>query len=104
MDSRCGFDLSFVSPEPRRAQTEQSGKNSKVPSFRGTLRAEDSLFLCRFTPREIPRFVRNDCNRFFHNEMKSVPLKPHTHAILQYCRPIFVHRYLELRCERGRLG
>jgi hypothetical protein len=24
------------------------------------LRAEESLFLCAFTPREIPHFVRND--------------------------------------------
>jgi hypothetical protein len=61
-DGLRGFDLRFVSREPKRAQTEQSGKNSKVPSFRGTLRAEEPLFLCTFTPREIPHFVRFTVN------------------------------------------
>ena len=34
-------------------------------SFRGTLRAEESLFLLIFKPREIPHFVRNDSHRHF---------------------------------------
>jgi hypothetical protein len=29
-------------------------------SFRGTLRAEESLLFLAFKPREIPHFVRND--------------------------------------------
>jgi hypothetical protein len=34
-------------------------------SFRGTLRAEESLFFLAFKPREIPHFVRNDDQRSF---------------------------------------
>jgi hypothetical protein len=40
-------------------------KNSKTSSFRGTLRAEESLFPFAFTPGEIPHFVRNDDKRIF---------------------------------------
>jgi len=37
----------------------------KRSSFRGTLRAEESLLLFAFKPREIPHFVRNDCEKTF---------------------------------------
>ncbi len=41
----------------------QFAEKIKNLSFRGTLRAEESLFLCAFTPREIPHFVRNDAEK-----------------------------------------
>jgi hypothetical protein len=44
-------------------------------SFRGTLRAEESLFSLSFTPGEIPHFVRND-----HEKTESFPNNP-TQAI-----------------------
>jgi hypothetical protein len=34
-------------------------------SFRGTLRAEESLFFQAIKPREIPHFVRNDSESTF---------------------------------------
>ena len=33
-----------------------------MASFRGTLRAEESLFVCAITPRGIPHFVRFTVN------------------------------------------
>src|SRR5580693_9905223 len=45
-----------------------SGEKLKTLSFRGTPRAEESLLLLEFNPREIPHFVRNDNQRrFFRN-------------------------------------
>jgi hypothetical protein len=35
-------------------------KKLTMMSFRGTLRAEESLLFLAFKPREIPHFVRND--------------------------------------------
>src|SRR5579863_10077957 len=53
-------------------------------SFRGALRAEESLFLLAFKPREIPHFVRNDNERHFSlktsaatlNRLKTLALAP----------------------------
>jgi len=38
----------------------QVAEKLKFLSFRGTLRAEESLILLTLEPREIPHFVRND--------------------------------------------
>jgi hypothetical protein len=38
----------------------QVAEKLKFLSFRGTLRAEESLLLLTLEPREIPHFVRND--------------------------------------------
>jgi hypothetical protein len=40
-------------------------------SFRGPLRAEESLFFRAFKPREIPHFVRNDNQRDFFSSLES---------------------------------
>ena len=43
----------------------------RVSSFRGTPRAEESLFLRAFNPGEIPRFARNDNQwKLFRNYFK----------------------------------
>jgi len=47
---------------------EQAAEKLKFLSFRGTLRAEESLLLLTLEPREIPRFARNDkINHFFRS-------------------------------------
>jgi hypothetical protein len=48
---------------------EQLAEKLKFLSFRGALRAEESLFLfMEFNRREIPRFARNDkINYFFRS-------------------------------------
>jgi len=43
----------------------------KFLSFRGTLRAEESLFLLTLGPREIPHFVRNDKMAYFFRNLFS---------------------------------
>jgi hypothetical protein len=47
---------------------KQAAEKVKFLSFRGTLRAEESLILLTLEPREIPYFVRNDkIVYFFHS-------------------------------------
>jgi len=48
------FLLGEVNPPP-----EQAAEKLKFLSFRGTLRAEESLILLNLKPGEIPRFARN---------------------------------------------
>src|SRR5260370_32544972 len=43
----------------------QAAEKLKFLSFRGTLRAEESLILLTLEPREIPHFVRNDKIAYF---------------------------------------
>jgi hypothetical protein len=40
-------------------------------SFRGTLRAEEFLFLLDFKPGEIPHFVRNDNQNGFRQAVQA---------------------------------
>jgi hypothetical protein len=47
------------------AQASEVAEKPKFLSFRGTLRAEESLILLTLEPREIPHFVRNDKNLSF---------------------------------------
>jgi len=61
----CGHVISsrqYVAPAFRRASAsgEQFAEKPKTMSFRGTLRAEESLFLLIFKLRKFPHFVRND--------------------------------------------
>jgi hypothetical protein len=44
-------------------------------SFRGTLRAEESLFFRASKPREIPHFDRNDNQRDFFGSLFSHDIK-----------------------------
>jgi hypothetical protein len=44
------------------AQASEAAEKLKFLSFRGTLRAEESLMLVTLELREIPHFVRNDKN------------------------------------------
>jgi hypothetical protein len=49
-------------------QAEKFAEKLKLLSFRGALRAEESLFSCVLERREIPYFVRNDkINYFFRS-------------------------------------
>src|SRR5260370_13241103 len=52
----------YVPPAFRRASAsgQQFAEKPKTMSFRGTLRAEESLFLLIFKLRKFPHFVRND--------------------------------------------
>ncbi len=44
---------------------EEVAEKLRFLSFRGTLRAEESLILLTLEPREIPHFVRNDKIAYF---------------------------------------
>jgi hypothetical protein len=61
-----GFDFYFYlgKTQTKDEQTEQSAEDQNL-SFRGALRAEESLFLFAFTPEEIPHFLRKDDRRAF---------------------------------------
>jgi hypothetical protein len=47
----------------------QAPEKLKFLSFRGTLRAEESLLLLTLEPREIPHFVRNDKIAYFYRSL-----------------------------------
>ena len=47
----------------------QAAEKLKFLSFRGTLRAEESLLLLTLEPREIPHFVRNDKIAYFFRSL-----------------------------------
>jgi hypothetical protein len=49
----------------RNVAAEEVAEKLKFLSFRGTLRAEESLILLTLEPREIPHFVRNDNIAYF---------------------------------------
>src|ERR1700747_64933 len=51
------------------AQASEAAKILKFLSFRGTLRAEESLILLTLNPREIPHFVRNDKKKYFFRSL-----------------------------------
>jgi len=54
--------------EIKRRQAKQAAEKLKFLSFRGTLRAEESLILLTLESREIPHFDRNDkIAHFFRN-------------------------------------
>jgi hypothetical protein len=53
--------------EPSGAK--QAAEKLKFLSFRGTLRAEESLLLLTLEPREIPHFVRNDKIAYFFRSL-----------------------------------
>jgi hypothetical protein len=49
----------------------QAAEKLKFLSFRGTLRAEESLILLDLKPGEIPRFARNDKIIYFFRSLYS---------------------------------
>jgi hypothetical protein len=49
----------------------QAAEKLKFLSFRGTLRAEESLILLNLKPGEIPRFARNDKIIYFFRSLLS---------------------------------
>jgi len=54
------------------AQALQAAEKLKFLSFRGTLRAEESLILLKLKPGEIPRFARNDKIIYFFRSLFSL--------------------------------
>jgi len=48
---------------------DQVAEKLRLLSFRGTLRAEESLLLLTLEPREIPHFVRNDKIAYFFRNL-----------------------------------
>jgi hypothetical protein len=54
------------------AQASQAAEKLKFLSFRGTLRAEESLILLDLKPGEIPRFARNDKIIYFFRSLFSL--------------------------------
>jgi hypothetical protein len=54
---------------PWRERDKQAVEKHKFLSFRGTLRAEESLILLTLGPREIPHFVRNDKIAYFFRSL-----------------------------------
>jgi hypothetical protein len=59
---RSGLGLAKFRLIPNGPTAKQAAEKLKFLSFRGTLRAEESLILLTLEPREIPHFVRNDKN------------------------------------------
>jgi hypothetical protein len=57
------------------SQAKRAVEKLKFLSFRGTLRAEESLILLSLEPREIPHFVRNDKITYFFRTLKAAPLQ-----------------------------
>jgi hypothetical protein len=53
----------------------QAAEKLKLLSFRGALRAEESLFFLGFKQREIPHFVRNDKINYFFRSLFSRDVK-----------------------------
>jgi hypothetical protein len=54
------------------AQASQAAEKLEFLSFRGTLRAEESLILLNLKPGEIPRFARNDKIIYFFRSLFSL--------------------------------
>jgi len=54
----------------------QAAEKLKYLSFRGTLRAEESLNLLNLKPGEIPRFARNDKIIYFFRSLYKVLHRP----------------------------
>jgi hypothetical protein len=69
--SRTGFSLSVcvMRAEVEVRQAKQAAEKLKFLSFRGTLRAEESLILLTLEPGEIPHFVRNDKIAYFFRSL-----------------------------------
>jgi len=55
-------------------RASQAAEKLKFLSFRGTLRAEESLILLDLKPGEIPRFARNDKIIYFFRSLFSLLL------------------------------
>jgi hypothetical protein len=51
--------------ETLQTAASRAAEKLKLLSFRGTLRAEESLLLLPLEQREIPHFVRNDKTAYF---------------------------------------
>src|ERR1700675_2994496 len=67
-EAHCSVGLQADTLGSSRCPPEHLAEKLKKLSFRGTLRAEESLFLFAFKPRGIPHFVRNDNQKdFFRN-------------------------------------
>ena len=65
------FSISLA-PPCKAPAAEQAAEKLKLLSFRGTLRAEESLRLLTLEPREIPRFARNDKINYFFRSLFSL--------------------------------
>jgi hypothetical protein len=59
-------------------RASQGAEKLKYLSFRGTLRAEESLILLTLEPREIPHFVRNDSIAYFFRSLFSLSCFHHS--------------------------
>ena len=72
-DDLCdGFIYEFLFHEQSLwVAASQVAEKLKFLSFRGTLRAEESLLLLTLEPREIPHFVRNDKIAYFFRRLFS---------------------------------
>jgi hypothetical protein len=64
----------------KRLAAKRFAEKLKSLSFRGTLRAEESLFSLIFKAREIPHFVRFTENVLRHSQgLESLPMKVYLH-------------------------
>jgi len=82
------------------AQASVAAEKTKFLSFRGTLRAEESLILLTLKPGEIPRFAQNDKIDYFFRSLFSrqgfIPARTKTQRV----RPMRLK--LSAPNERGR--
>jgi hypothetical protein len=58
-----------IKPKNFVAQASQPAEKLTFLSFRGALRAEESLFFLCLNQREIPRFARNDKITYFFRSL-----------------------------------
>jgi len=61
--------LKHISTQTLYGTFEEAAEKIKFLSFRGTLRAEESLLLLDLKAREIPHFVRNDNIPYFFRNL-----------------------------------
>jgi hypothetical protein len=68
---QCAWGSVFSETDlsPAAFMAVQAAEKLKFLSFRGTLRAEESLILLTLEPREIPHFVRNDKTAYFFRSL-----------------------------------
>src|SRR5229473_2848151 len=70
LPGNSAFDFALV-----QLTVYQAAEKLKFLSFRGTLRAEESLILLTLEPREISHFVRNDKITYFFRSLFSRDIK-----------------------------
>ena len=73
-DQKISHTVKAQRPRNKIGAITQAAEKFKFFSFRGTLRAEESLILLNLIPGEIARFVRNDKIIYFFRSLYGRPM------------------------------